>query len=128
MESIDQDNPFESPSEASNPSASLESIVHLARLGWLLPLIGIGLFVSMLLTVFLGIPTSIGFLILMGVLVCLAGGILFTIYGVFWAQTYRALWTHVTAALTANFVLMVIIGGVMFWLVAPVGPTGATPG
>lgn len=113
METTDQNNPFESPTEASDPSASLERIVHLARLAWLLPLIGIGLFVALLLTTIFVIATSLNFLMLIGILLCMAGGIMFTIYGMFWSQSYRALWPHVWAGLGANFVLMTIIAGVL---------------
>lgn len=116
MEPADQNNPFESPTAASDPSVSLERVVHLARLGWLLPLIGIGLFVVILLTTRLSIPTSLNFLILIGILLCLVGGILFTIYGMFWSQSHRALWPHVMGGLAASFVLMTVVGGVMLVL------------
>ncbi|WDI42416.1 hypothetical protein [Bremerella sp. P1] len=113
MERTDQDNPFQSPTEASDPSMSLESVVHLARLGWLLPLIGNGLFLVLLLTSMLAIPTSINFLVLIVIFLSLAGGIMFTIYGMFWSQSYRALWPHVWGGLAVNFVLMAIIVGVI---------------
>ncbi len=119
MEQADQDNPFESPTAASDPSASLERVLHLARLGWLLPLIGLGLFASILLIgmfATFAMMTSLNFFILLGVLACLAGGIVFTIYGMFWAQSYRALLPHVTAGLSVNFLLMMVVGGVMYAL------------
>ncbi|MBA2114906.1 hypothetical protein [Bremerella alba] len=117
MERIDQDNPFESPTAASDPSVPLESVVHLVRLGWLLPLIGLGLFGAMLLTAIFVVSTSLNFLLLMGVFLCLIGGILFTIYGMFWSQSFRTLLPHVVGGLAANFVLMTIVGGVLYLLV-----------
>ncbi|PQO25927.1 hypothetical protein C5Y96_20960 [Blastopirellula marina] len=116
MEPADQNNPFESPTAASDPSASLERVVHLARLGWLLPLIGIGLFVMILVTTRLEIPTSLNFMILIGILLCLVGGILFTVYGMFWSVAHRALLRHVMGGLAASFVLMTVVGGVILLL------------
>lgn len=116
MEPANGNNPFESPTAASDPSASLERVVHLARLGWLLPLIGIGLFGVMLLTTLFAISTSLSFLILLGVFLCLAGGIMFTVYGMFWSQSHRTLWPHVLSGLASNFVLMAIVGGAMLML------------
>ncbi|QDU75144.1 hypothetical protein Pan97_21670 [Bremerella volcania] len=120
METSDQDNPFESPTAASDPSASLERVVHLARLGWLLPLIGIGLFALLLLASMYVIGTSLNFFILIGIFLCLAGGILFTIYGMFWSQSYQALWPHVWGGLATNFVLMAILGGLVLLLLLAV--------
>jgi len=123
MERIDDNNPFESPTAASDPSVPLENALHRARLGWLLPVIGIGLFLLLMLTELFVISTSLNVLMLIGVLVCLAGGILFTIYGMFWSQSYGALRPHVLGGLAGNFVLMAIMGGVMvslyFWIGSP---------
>lgn len=127
MARTDENNPFESPTEASDPSASLESVVHLARLGWLLPLIGMGLFVAMLLTAMFFVSTSLNFLLLIGVFLCLAGGIMFTIYGMFWSQSHRALLPHVVGGLAANFVLMTIVSGVLYLLVYVVSSSYSVP-
>lgn len=121
MEPTEPSNPFESPTAASDPSTPLERVVHLARLGWLLPLIGIGLFTALLLTTMLAISTSLNILILIGVLLCLIGGIVFTNYGMFWSQSYRALWPHVWGGLGANLMLMTIIAGVLLLMYLAVG-------
>ncbi|WDI42415.1 hypothetical protein [Bremerella sp. P1] len=118
MSSAEDQNPFESPTSVNEQDDPVESIVHLVRLAWLLPVVGFQLFLGVFLMAMFGLSTSLNFLMPIGVLLCLVGGVVFTIYGMYWARKYHSILWHVAGGLVANASLVIALGGVLYaaWL------------
>lgn len=106
-------NPFESPTpqiDSDNQSQHAKLVEVLAGFAWILPIVALGLFFTLVVG---AIPGFHNILILYGIILCFAGGVLFTLFGVVATQWFPMAKRHAMYGIAFNGLLIVIVGTIL---------------
>ena len=115
MESNTPDNPFESPSAASNPGVNTELIIRRVSMAWLLPAIGIAMVPIVVACHMFATYSSLAIMLICAILFTMAAGLAMTLYGLLMIGAAPKVATHLLIGITTQVLLLLtIFGGIAF--------------
>ncbi len=123
METVREENPYQSPEAADAAPADQARIARRVRLGWQYPLLGILPLGGMWLGALLLLQTSLMHLLLLACFAVMVAGLTMTVYGVFHVLNRPALFPHVLAGVTANALFLLATCGSAFVMAFMLRPT-----
>lgn len=111
MDSLQQENPYESPVETADTAVLQEGVLRRARLAWMFPRIGFLLFVASNFVTWFPLATSLGFFLLLATIGCWLAGLAMTLYALLASWRYPAAIGHGWKGLASN----VLMSGMIFF-------------
>lgn len=129
MKPTEQENPFESPTAASDPGIREETILRHAALAWQLPLIGLGMCPILFLLSAIMIPTSLVWLVSLAIVAFFLGGFAMTLYDLLIVRSYPNVLPHFIGGIAVFYwVILFMCGGLsLVWLLIDASPNQPPP-